>query len=125
MSKFKHHSYFAKAKQVQAFRFPFVCFNCRKSFKQPISFAPRKCPSCSQPMTMLSRKFSAPAAKEKQQWQKVQYLVEHGFKFYPVYEALPSGGQQRGRYPETLQEAKEFVARHQQRLAQQCITNSG
>ena len=66
---------------------------------------------------MLSRKFSAPAAKDKQQWQKVQYLVEHGFKFYPVYEATPSGGQQRVKYPETLHEAKEFVARHQQRLA--------
>ena len=63
-------------------------------------------------MTMLSRKFSAPASRDKQQWQKVQYLVEHGFRFYPVYEPLPSGGQQRVKYPETLQEAKEFVARH-------------
>ena len=64
-------------------------------------------------MTMLSRKFSAPAAKDKQQWQKVQYLVEHGFKFYSVYERSPSGGQQRVKYPETLQEARDFVTRHQ------------
>jgi hypothetical protein len=68
-------------------------------------------------MIMLSRKFSAPASRDKKQWEKVQFLVEHGFKFYSVYELLSDGVYQRVRYPETLQEAKEFVVRYQQNTA--------
>ncbi len=117
MSKYKHYSYFAKVDNVQTFRFPFVCFSCRKSFKQPVSSTLRKCPSCRQPMIMLSRKFSAPASRDKKQWEKVQFLVEHGFKFYSVYELLSDGVYQRVRYPETLQEAKEFVVRYQPNTA--------
>lgn len=60
---------------------------------------------------MLSRKFSAPKTNDQQQWLKVQYLVENGFRFYSVYEPTPSGGRQRVKYPETLQEAVDFVIR--------------
>jgi len=109
MQKFRNHKHFPKAKAEQAFRFPFVCFGCRKSFKLPVSKAPRICPQCRQPMEMLSRKFSAPRAADLMQWRKVQYLVEHGFRFYSVYQPLVTGGMQRVRYPATLAEAREFV----------------
>ncbi len=109
MSTFKHHSYFAKAKQVQAFRFPYVCFGCRKAFKQPATAFARSCPQCGEAMTMLSRKFSAPRSNDLPQWKKVQFLVEHGFKFYSVYEPSEHGGQKKAKYPDTLQEAKLFV----------------
>jgi hypothetical protein len=56
---------------------------------------------------MLSRKFSAPKSKDREQWQKVQYLVEHGFRFYPVRK-FEEGGL-LVRYPATLKEAKVFV----------------
>ena len=68
-------------------------------------------------MTMLSRKFSVPASKDKKQWQKVQLLVEQGFKFYAVYELLSDGLYQRVRYPKTLQEARDFVVNYQPNTA--------
>ncbi|WP_269629817.1 hypothetical protein [Pelomonas sp. BJYL3] len=109
MSKFQHHSRFPKPKHVQAYRFPFVCFHCRKSFKLPVSTGSRLCPQCRRPMEMLSRKFSAPRSADVAQWKKVQFLVEHGFRFYSVYRPSESGGKQSVRYPATLEQAKAFV----------------
>jgi len=112
MNKFRHHTCFPQGKDVQAFRFPFVCFHCRKSFKLPVSRAARVCPQCRGTMEMLSRKFSAPRAADIAQWKKVQFLVENGFRFYPVLQPLAAGVSQRVRYPSTLAEAKEFVLIH-------------
>ena len=109
MGQFQHHSCFPKQKHVQAFRFPFVCFACRKSFKFPVIAGSRLCPQCRRPMDMLSRKFSAPKSTDVAQWKKVQFLVEHGFCFYPVHRAVESGGKQAVRYPTILEEAKDFV----------------
>ena len=109
MGEFKHHSYFPKHKHVQGFRFPHVCFSCRKSFKLPIQVSDRYCPQCRNPMVRLSRKFSAPKASDFQQWSKVRYLVENGFLFYPVQEMIGPNASKRARYPKTLHEAKEFV----------------
>lgn len=109
MGHFKHHTYFPKAKAQQRFRFPFVCFSCRKSYKLPTSDKPRLCPQCRKPMEMLSRKFSAPKSKDILQWKKVQFLVEHGFRFYSVYVVTELGGKRAVKYPATLDEAKAFV----------------
>lgn len=106
---FRHHSYFPKAKAQQQFRFPFVCLSCRKSFKYPAGTGARICPQCRKPLEMLSRRFSAPKSKDIEQWQKIKYLVEYGFRFYPVYQAHQSGGRLSVRYPATLREAKLFV----------------
>lgn len=110
MASYKHHSYFQKEKAAQEFRFPYVCFQCRKSFKYPAREAPRICPQCGKQTERLSRKFSAPTSKNIAQWKKVQYLVEHGFRFYSVYERPELGGA-RVQYPSTLVEAKAFVDR--------------
>lgn len=112
MSKFRSHTCFPKGRAEQAFRFPFVCFGCRKSFKLPVRKVARVCPQCRRPMEMLSRKFSAPRSADLAQWEKVQFLVEHGFRFYSVCEPLGTGGMQRVRYPATLSEAREFVSVH-------------
>jgi hypothetical protein len=119
MSKFKHHSAYPKAKHVQGFRFPHACFNCRKSFKFPAQAAARRCPQCQSPMTRLSRKFSAPKASDLQQWQKVRYLVENGFLFYPVQEMITPFASTRARYPRTLAEAKVFVERFRSQANQE------
>ncbi|PKO67322.1 MAG: hypothetical protein CVU22_12365 [Betaproteobacteria bacterium HGW-Betaproteobacteria-16] len=117
MAAFKHHKYFPKEKDAQRFLFPHVCFDCRKSFKKPASDEPRLCPQCSNPLAKLSRKFSAPASSDKAQWEKVHFLVEHGFLFQSVFEPSESGGQQRVPYPSTLEEARKFVVEFQAQAA--------
>jgi predicted nucleic acid-binding Zn-ribbon protein len=105
---FKHHKYFPKARQVQAFLFPHVCCRCQKSFKKPVSFSPRVCPQCGDELVQLSRKFKVPRARDREQWEKVQFLLEQGFRFYSVYERTEFG-EVRVSYPRTLAEAKLFV----------------
>jgi hypothetical protein len=109
MPKFKHHSAFSKPGAGQAWRFPFVCFRCRKSFKYPAQPEHRVCPQCRDPMERLSRKFSAPKSTDLMQWRKVQYLVEHGFRFHTAYVQVAPDVARSVDYPRTLQEAKEFV----------------
>jgi hypothetical protein len=109
MSKFKHHTHFPKPGAEQAYRFPFVCFACRKSFKYPAQPEPRVCPQCRRPMERLSRKFSAPKSTDLMQWRKVQYLVEHGFRFHTAYVPVAPGVSRSVDYPQTLQQAKAFV----------------
>jgi len=108
-SSFKHHKYFPKPKHLRSCRFPFVCFGCRKSFKYPASTEGRVCPQCQKPLEMLSRKFSAPRALDLAQWKKVEFLVAHGFRFYPAGVPTGSGGFLFVKYPGTLAEAKAFV----------------
>ena len=62
-------------------------------------------------MTQLSRKFKAPKRSDTAQWKKVQFLVDHGFRFYSVYEKTERGSS-RVAYPRTLEEAREFVKGH-------------
>jgi DNA-directed RNA polymerase subunit RPC12/RpoP len=111
MGKFRHHSNFSKPKQQQAFRFPYVCFSCRKSFKYPARNAERICPQCAKPMTMLSRKFSTPKSKDIPQWKKVEHLVRNGFRFYSFYEKTETGGSWV-RYPTRLADVNDFVERY-------------
>ena len=110
---FKHHSYFAKERDEQSYRFPFVCFVCRKSFRKPYTVDTRVCPECSRPMVMLSRKFSAPRKHEIEQWKKVQVLVEHGFLFQSVYAQSEGGGAVTVPYPKRLADVAAFVAEYQ------------
>jgi hypothetical protein len=90
--------------------FPFACFACRHSFRRP--FAPdvneRPCPHCGAPAIRLARKFKAPPTSDKQQWEKVRFLVAHGFRFWSVHnrDGLSVA------YPKTLKEAKEFVRKY-------------
>lgn len=109
MAKLKHHACFPKPGAEAAYRFPFVCFGCRKSFKYPARPEQRVCPQCRGPMERLSRKFSAPKSTDLVQWRKVQYLVEHGFRFHTAYVPVAPGVSQSVDYPRTLQEAKAFV----------------
>jgi hypothetical protein len=109
MQNFMHHKYFPKERHLRSYRFPFVCFGCRKSFKYPASATGRACPQCQKPLEMLGRKFSAPRTRDLAQWKKVEYLVAHGFRFYSVGVLVSSGGFLFVKYPSTLAEAKRFV----------------
>ena len=112
MSKFKHHSYFPKDKDVQSYLFPNLCFECRKSFKKPRAEEARICPECGGPLVEVGRKFSVPKSNDKHQWEKVRFLVENGFLFQSVYEQREDKGHYKVSYPKTLKEAQEFVVKY-------------
>jgi hypothetical protein len=92
--------------------FPYVCFTCRKSFKRaPIGqkgLPDKTCPDCGGVAIGLSRKFKAPSRLDAAQWEKVEYLVAHGFRFFSQTDAKTRVSVP---YPETLKDAREFVRR--------------
>ena len=73
-----------------------ACFNCRKSFK----VAPRDeriavCPNCSGQLHEMGRSFKSPAAKDTEQWAKVEALYNAGFRFfsYRSFDCPPLPGK--------------------------------
>jgi hypothetical protein len=90
---------------------PYACLDCRKSFKRPRVFAPpryRRCPVCGKPAVGLHPNFKPPRTSNVKQWEKVRYLVEHGFRFRPIWD------EETGTpipYPETLRDAVDWVER--------------
>lgn len=102
---------------MNPYNMTFACFICRKSFKRSLdetlpNHYPSElvCPNCGGIAYNLGRHFKPPKAISKKQWAKVQFLVEHGFRFQKIRignqypESVP--------YPETLEEAKEFVVKY-------------
>ncbi len=95
---------------------PYVCFKCRKVFKQTNSVElPEslglsngkvqecKCPQCGTLMADMGHDFKAPKQKDRQQWEKVRLLFQHGF----AYHSCGCGGP--GFRPSRLQDVYEFV----------------
>jgi hypothetical protein len=92
----------------------FACLDCRKSFKRPVNPSegiPTElpCPDCGEAAVNLGRHFKPPKRRDGRQWEKVRFLVEHGFRFQKIRTG--SSGQSVP-YPETLEEAKSFVVRY-------------
>ena len=95
-----------------AYQFPYACFTCRHVFRGPgdpvrVQVQVRSCPNCGGPCIRLHPKFKAPRKNDLKQWQKVQFLVEHGFFFDSVYHQ-----NKLVQYPKSLREAREFVKRY-------------
>jgi DNA-directed RNA polymerase subunit RPC12/RpoP len=93
----------------------FVCLSCQKSFKRQSNAAKSvsdilPCPECGGPSYNFGRHFKAPKRTDKQQWQKIKFLFEHGFRFQKIRKG--SGHHNTIAYPETLAEAKEFVVKY-------------
>ena len=92
----------------------FACLECCKSFKREYRLLPREypkelpCPECGGAAHNFGRHFKAPKKSDHKQWSKIRFLFEHGFRFQkirPVRNSVESVP-----YPDTLEEAKEFVA---------------
>ena len=85
-----------------------ACFACRKSFKKDLAdprFTPQ-CPECGRALVPMGRYFRAPRKTDAAQWKKVEMLSRAGVYF---------GGRQSGelgQFPDTLREAKDFIARN-------------
>jgi hypothetical protein len=92
---------------ASAYLHPYVCFNCRRSFKRAnTTAAVLTCPHCAGPAIGLTRKFKPPPRSDLKQWAKVEALVRHGFLFWSLDEP----------YPERLSEVAAFATRHADHL---------
>jgi len=93
----------------------FACLNCCKSFKREYSaardgFDELPCPECGGPSYNFGRHFKAPKKGDKRQWEKIRYLYENGFRFQKI--RVGNGEHDTVAYPETLEDAKEFVVKY-------------
>jgi hypothetical protein len=100
----------------------FACLSCCKSFKRSFDNndgAPSElvCPECSGPSYNFCRHFKPPKKTDNAQWEKIRFLFEHGFWFQKI--RIGKGNKDEVAYPETLHEAKEFVAKYKQYAIQQ------
>lgn len=93
----------------------FACLKCRKSFKREFNLAKEcppelVCPDCGGMAHNFGRHFKAPKKRDTKQWQKVQYLFDHGFRFQKI--RIGSGHHDVVPYPKNLDEAKAFVEKY-------------
>lgn len=95
----------------------FACLECCKSFKREFNLSEEcpltlKCPDCGGQAHNFGRHFKAPKKTDKKQWQKVTFLFEHGFSFQKI--RIGSGHHDVVPYPDTLEQAKEFVEKYKE-----------
>ena len=94
----------------------YACVTCKTAHKRHVEGTPQdypikmKCPVCHENMFHVGRHFKPPKKTNKAQWAKVEFLIKNGFLFQKIRpesindESIP--------YPETLEEAKEFVVKY-------------
>ena len=115
----------------------FACLDCRSVFKRAVTdvgkrnvprpIEVRRCPACGCDMFLMSSDFRAPRKQDAKAWAVVAALTRAGLPYFRFHEALPLsvlGHPARrpkgvlgitstvGRWPETLAEAEEFIARY-------------
>ena len=92
----------------------FACLECCKSFKRHVDLRQipdqLSCPECGRSAYNLGRHFKAPRKTDLRQWEKIRFLLAHGFRFQKIRTGPK--GQDTVPYPETLEEAKEFVVKY-------------
>ena len=98
-----------------SYNIAFACLQCCKSFKRDTDITKGfikelKCPECGGVSYNVGRHFKAPKKTDTKQWNKVAYLIKHGFHFQKIYDQDHDG--QSVPYPDTLQEAKKFVIKY-------------
>jgi predicted RNA-binding Zn-ribbon protein involved in translation (DUF1610 family) len=103
---YKHYSYFIDPPNMMQF----ACFDCRKSFKQRLSFSRQAnkfltCPECGKAMWEMGRQFKAPKQSDVKQWRKVEFLVRKGITFHT------QRNYKFRNMPKVLREVVPFVQR--------------
>jgi DNA-directed RNA polymerase subunit RPC12/RpoP len=102
----------------------FACLECCKSFKRILdnsrSEIPTElvCPNCGGISFNYGRHFKAPKSTDKKQWDKIRFLHKHGFRFQKIRVGIKNGNtvsyehHDTVSYPETLEQAREFVIKY-------------
>lgn len=92
----------------------YLCPACRKTFKRLVrGKGVRVCPHCDGEAVRMGQKFRPPKLQADKEWEVVLFLVENGFYF----DSIPSEDDfnRYVAYPKTMDEAREFVIRHEDR----------
>ncbi len=96
----------------------FACLNCRKSFKRHCDALPKDYPSklpcieCNCIAYNLGRNFKPPKKSDIKQWEKIKYLIDHGFLFQKI--SIDPNSNESIPYPKDLDEAKDFVIKYKE-----------
>ena len=96
----------------------YACLKCKTAHKRHVEGSPidypltMECPICKEKMYRVGRHFKAPKKNDSAQWRKVEFLIEHGFLFQKIRPN--SGSYDSVPYPETLEQAKEFVVKYKE-----------
>lgn len=97
-----------------SYKMSFAYFECRKAFKREYKLGSNvqelSCPQCGRSAYNLGRHFKPPKNRDTKQWETVHFLFEHGFRFQKIRTG--SGCQDTVPYPETLNDAREFVVKY-------------
>lgn len=91
---------------------PYTCFKCLRTFKRPFEkdVFYRTCPNCGGQSVQMDIRFRPPKKSDAKQWEKVRFLVSHGFIFQKIY-SKEGYIWCRERYPDNLKQARDFVQR--------------
>ena len=84
----------------------YVCFTCRKMFRQHKGYPEDRthlCPQCRQPMARLGREFWTPRKNNTEQWKKLEMLYHAGVTFDTC------GCNGAGYRPKYLREIPDFI----------------
>ena len=83
----------------------YACFACRKMFRHlpPDPQQVLRCPQCRRPMTGMGLDFKAPPHTDREAWQVLEILADHGITFYSC------GCNGPGYRPRTLRELPAFL----------------
>ncbi len=97
-----------------SYHMSFACLQCRKSFKRHQVFGRIQnhlpCPDCGGIAHNLGRHFKPPKQSDVKQWRKIAFLIAHGFYFQKIRSSC--NVHETVEYPDTLEQAKEFVLRY-------------
>lgn len=94
-----------------------VCLDCRivKNLGWDYNYAGKpNCTKCGKPTMLINHRFRPPKKRDNAGWRLVKYLIDHGFTFQHIYqvgknELSKTSGGNYAPYPQTLNDAKEFV----------------
>ena len=117
----RKHGYRDLPKPVEKYIGPeysmsFACLACRTSNMRHFDVEPCRypkvmdCPICNGIAINLGRHFKPPKKSNNLQWKKIKFLIEHGFLFQKIY--LNSENYETQPYPNTMEQAKEFVIKY-------------
>jgi predicted nucleic acid-binding Zn-ribbon protein len=92
-----------------------ACFKCRKAFsvyKNDSDEINLTCPECGLQTALLNHKFKPPKQDDTKKWKVAEFLKDNGFFYDHTYEQINGRGYIEVPYPDTMEEAKDFVKKH-------------